>query len=278
MRGRFSSLKRLSGAVGSALLCCVWLSLASGAVAADPMPKIPALTGYVVDETGSISEAWKSRTEGLARNTFEATGAQIAALVVRTTAPLEAFDYGLAVAEAWELGSAENDDGLLLLVALDDRKVRFFTGYGLEGLLPDGRLGSILDRHVTPALKAGDTGQAVYNGLAAVSAIITASGARAPAPKKRKGISPLWLLLLVFVVPALIRLAAGSPKPSSGGNPTMYGGGFGGPFGSGYGSGYGGGFSGGRGYGGGGFGGFGGSGGFGGLGGGFGGGGAGRGF
>ena len=66
-------------------------------------------------------------------------------LTVESTAPEDIFDYGLRVAEAWQLGSREKDDGLLLVVASRDRKLRFFTGYGLEGVLPDGKLGRILD-------------------------------------------------------------------------------------------------------------------------------------
>src|SRR5205085_1748837 len=113
-------------------------------------PAVPPIPAPVVDTAGILDADDERVLESLAYDVRQTTSAEIAVLTVRTTAPLDEFTYGMKVVSAWQLGSAEKDDGLLLLVAVDDHRARFFPGYGLEGVLPDGRLGAILDRFVVP--------------------------------------------------------------------------------------------------------------------------------
>ncbi len=221
---------------------------------------IPGRAGPVVDEAAVLSATHEAAIESLARELKAKTGAEIAVLTVKSVAPLDEFSYGMRVVEAWKLGQAGKDNGLLLLVAIDERRIRFFTGYGLEGLLPDGKTGAILDQHVVPHVRRGDFGTGVYNGMAAAAALIASDAGvklTGVAPYqgrrvRRRG-NPLMLpYLLFFGLPGLFMRGRRRRMMFM---PMFFGGGFGG-------GGFGGGF------GGGGFG----------MGGGFGGGGAGRGF
>lgn len=182
-----------------------------GAAAADPAP---ALRGPLVDEAGVVEPEMARAVEALARELQAKTGAEVAALTVRSTAPLTAFDYGMRVLEEWRLGRAGRDDGLLLLVVVDERQVRFFQGYGLEGILPDGRLGAILDQEVLPAFRAGSYGRGIHDGLRAAAAVIAEDagvvldGRFTPRPPAPQGIDTATLLLLLFVVIVLLSIVA----------------------------------------------------------------------
>ena len=238
-----------------AALVLAGLALAAAA-SAQPLAPIPPLTGPVVDLAGLLSPPQAARLDALARELQSKTGAQIAVLTVESTAPEEIFDYGLRVAETWQLGDREKDDGLLLLVASRDRKLRFFSGYGLEGVLPDGKLGRILDRYAIPQLQRGEPGEGIIGAMQAAASEIAAeagvelTGAAPRAAPVAPPIDPRWLILLVILLLLLMRFFG--PPPGMRGRrryrPVLWGGGLGG-IGSG---GFGGGFRGGGGFGGGG--------------------------
>jgi uncharacterized protein len=232
--------------------------LVPGAHAAEP--DIPPLSGPVVDSANVISAQYGAAIAALAKELEQKTGAELAVLTVATTAPLSEFDYGLAVLDRWQLGKKDQDNGLLLLVAIEDRRIRFFTGYGLEGILPDGRLGAILDEHIVPVLKAGDIGGGLYAGAYAAASVIAGDAnvqltGVAPPPARRRttgrrGIASL-LPLLFMAMPGL--LFGRRRRHRMGYLPVFWGGGFGGGgFGGGMGGGFGGGFGSGGGFGGGG--------------------------
>jgi len=249
------------------------LVLGAAPVRGEVLP-VPALTGPVVDDAHVIDDANARAITALSYELKQKTGAEIAVLTVPTTAPEDVFTYGMRVADAWKLGSEQKDDGLLLVVATDDRKMHFFSGYGLEGILPDGKLGGLLDDYVLPGFKQGDYGGGIHAGVRAAGEVIAADAGVTltgtpvqRARRGRRGPSPfawIWVLIVLWVL-------FGSRGRRGGGSvPPFFGGGFGGR--GGFGGTLGGGFGGGFGGGGGGFGGFGGGGG------GFGGGGAGRGW
>ena len=113
-----------------ALLLC-W------AVAALADVAVPPLTGRVVDQTGTLSSSDIASLTQTLRDFEARKGSQIAVLIVPTTAPETIEQYSIRVAEAWKVGRKKVDDGAILVVAKDDRKLRIEVGYGLEGALPD---------------------------------------------------------------------------------------------------------------------------------------------
>jgi uncharacterized protein len=214
-------------------------------------PPVPELTGRVVDSANVIAAGEANAVENLSRELEQKTGAQIAVLTIPTVKPLEPFDYGMQVVDHWKLGSAEKDDGLLLLVVTEDRRVRFFQGYGLEGILPDGKLGRILDDYVTPLFKQGRIGAGIHAGMRAAADVIAADAGVeltgqpvAPVRTQSRGLTPqqVRFLLLVLIVVLVIGSQGGGGRRRLRGGPVYWGGGgFGGGFGGGWGGGFGGG-------------------------------------
>jgi uncharacterized protein len=233
----------------------VLLLLASAAVCAAEEPSIPKPAGYVSDTAGVMGE-WAAKTEALCREIEGRTTSEIAVLTVKTTVPLDAQQYAQQVFDRWKIGKKGKDNGVLILVAVDDRKMWIATGYGVEGVLPDGKVGEIRDRVLLPMFRQSRYGEGIFLGAKAVGSVL--AGGRVDAPKReqkgRRFSLPLDLILfLLFGVFILIRGIFsdffGSRRRHGGG---AYLGGFGGGgFGGGGFGGFGGGFSGGGGAGGG---------------------------
>ncbi|HEY6456853.1 MAG TPA: YgcG family protein [Steroidobacteraceae bacterium] len=124
---------------------------------------VPALTGHVVDQTGVLSAQQRATLEQTLR-AFEARkGSQIAVLIVPSTAPEAIEQYGIRVAEQWQLGRRKIDDGAILLVARDDHTLRIEVGYGLEGALTDATSKRIISEIIVPHFRQGD----FYGGVSA---------------------------------------------------------------------------------------------------------------
>lgn len=248
-----AATRRPSALPVSLLGFCLWLTLMHAAVAQEPT--IPVARGYVSDYVGVVDASTTRYLNDLIQDLKDKTGAEIAIVVVESTAPLTDFDYAMKIAEAWKPGTKGKDNGIVFLVATKDRKMRILTGYGVEGILPDGRVGEIRDRLVRPAFRRSDYSGGIRAATEEMAAIIARSagvqlrtvplnhGAGTTRPIA-SGLLPILLLiiflLLLFRFP-LLPLFMGPGSRRAG-------------FGSGFGGGFGGGFSGG----GGGFGGFGG--------------------
>jgi uncharacterized protein len=130
------------------------LAVLSGAAAAQvATPAVAPPQGLVTDRAGVIDASTRERLTRLLEELRQKTGAEIAVLTVDTTEPLDDFTYAMQVADAWKIGRKGEDTGALVLVAVRDRKVRVLTGYGLEGILPDGLVGAIQDRYMVPAFR-----------------------------------------------------------------------------------------------------------------------------
>ena len=166
-------------------------------------------------------------------------------------------DYSLQLGRAWGIGNQEKNSGVLMLVAVNDRKSRIEVGYGLEGALPDGKTGRIQDDYMLPYFKDGDYSSGVKNGFDAVIAEvceeynIEVPDGVSPAESKAESsaaetIMTIIVLMAVFGI-AFIPRFRGPRGPHSGGRYYRGGGFYGGGFGGGSGGSSGGGFSGGGG-------------------------------
>lgn len=253
---------------GVLLLCALAAFWASYAAAQEP--HYPAPTGYVVDEAGLLTPETVARLTAVCDELDTKTECQIGIAVVRSIAPLEIEDYAVRLFEQWGVGSQTLDEGVLLVVAEQERRVRIEVGYGLEGILPDGRVGGILRSEVVPHLRHNDWNAGVAGGVVALARVIAEDrgvtlaslegdwvpqAAPEHRPRRRGAIAAILPLLLAFF---LISIFSGGRRRRGRGRgslwPWIFFGGFGG------GSFGGGGFGGGSFGGGGGFGGFGGGG------------------
>jgi uncharacterized protein len=216
----------------SALVALLALAAVSHAAPAVPLPQPE---GFVTDTAHVLSPATRARVTALLAELQARTGAEIAVVTVETTAPLDDFGYAMALMDAWKPGRKGEDTGLVFLLAMRDRKVRIVTGYGLEGILPDGLVGAIEDREIVPRLRAGDVDGAVWHGVATLATRIAASRGvtltGTPPPEAGSPIAlPPWVLLLLFLlVVAVVLYQASHPGLLPGGIFfPPFGGGFGG--------------------------------------------------
>ncbi len=139
------------------------------AAAAETFPKP---TGAVNDFAGVIPAQYKSRMENLAREVLEKTGTAIVVATVETIGDNDPNDYANRLYQAWGIGKKGEDKGVLIFLAVKERRVRIETGYGVEGILPDGLAGEILDRYAIPYFREGDYGRGFSETMAAVSSVV----------------------------------------------------------------------------------------------------------
>jgi uncharacterized protein len=168
--------------------------------APDKLQAIPALSGPVVDLTGTLSPAQIDQLSQKLRALHEKYGAQMQVLLVPTTLPEDAFSYSLRVVEKWQLGTKEKDQGLLLLIAKNDRKSQIQTGYGLEGVIPDIVAKSLLIDTLAPFLRNGDFAGGINTTIDAAFQRISGEVTAMPVPKKSRGKekAPDWMGPVIF--------------------------------------------------------------------------------
>lgn len=137
-------------------------------------PPIPEAVGFVNDHAGKLDESTRARLEAFLDQVQRKTGAQFAVLIMPSTAPVSPSEYKVAVFQRWGIGRRGQDDGLLMLVAIEEREVRFETGYGLEGTLPDGLQSRIFRQEMAPRFREGDYAGGITAGVLACAARIAA--------------------------------------------------------------------------------------------------------
>jgi uncharacterized protein len=185
------------------LMCWAFVALAQVAV--------PPLTGRVVDQTGTLSSGDIAALSQKLKDFEARKGSQIAVLIVPTTAPEEIEQYSIRVAEAWKIGRKKVDDGAILLVAKNDRKLRIEVGYGLEGALTDVTSQRIIDEIITPKFRSGDFAGGISAGVDRIIGVI--DGEPLPAPKRQQdygsssdleGLFP-FAIFGIFIVGGILR-------------------------------------------------------------------------
>ncbi|QLH52390.1 MAG: TPM domain-containing protein [Candidatus Accumulibacter cognatus] len=196
----------------------LWLLVGAGFAGADVQQVIPRLAARVTDLTSTLDVEQRRRLDDRLAAFEKAKGSQIAVLIVPTVQPESVEQYALRVVESWKLGRRGVDDGALLLIAKDDRKLRIEVGYGLEGALNDATAKRIISETIAPRFKRGDFYGGIDAGIAAMMQVI-AGEALPPAARiegaRRADVDDHFEMLLligfvlVFVVGGVLRAIFG---------------------------------------------------------------------
>ena len=164
----------------------LWLSLCLPfAACAQPLAAIPALDSPVVDTTGTLDAAAKQQLEQQALALQQRKGSQLQVLMVASTQPETIEQYTQRVFDGWKLGRKGVDDGVLVVVAKDDRKVRIQPGYGLEGAIPDITAGRVIREYMAPKFRNGDYAGGLADATAQLVKLI--DGEPLPEPMSEQG-------------------------------------------------------------------------------------------
>ncbi len=168
-------------------------------MASAALAEIPALTSRVTDTTQTLSSEQKTALEAKLQVFEQKKGSQIAVLIVPTTQPEDIAQYAIRVVEKWKIGREKSDDGLLVLLAKDDRKMRIEVGYGLEGTIPDLTAKRVISEVMAPRFKQGDFAGGIDAGLDKLIGLVDGEALPAPATPAAGGMDIGNLLpLLLF--------------------------------------------------------------------------------
>jgi uncharacterized protein len=230
------------------------LSLGSSALAAEP--RFPALTGRVVDDAGVLNASTRNELTDMLAAHERATGEQVVVVTLDSLQGFSIEDFGYQLGRYWGIGQRGKNNGVLLIVAPKEHKVRIEVGYGLEGWLTDATSRTIIETDILPSFKRGDFNAGVLAGTTSILKVLGGSGAPMDHSFLNDHFVPIRLLfdLLVFIIILVIRVTAARNAPKRSLNdtdegaywgPGVYPGGGGGGFSGGGGSFGGGGASGG---------------------------------
>lgn len=176
--------------------------------------QVPALTGPVVDGAGMLSASTEANLSQLIKNVRDSGGTQLQVLTVPELNGLSIEEASVKVTDTWKLGSAKEDDGVLLMVAAKERRVRIEVGQGREGVLPDAIASRIVREVIIPRFREGDANGAITAGVYAILHYTDPDFApSAAAPSKREpGGSGLALLFMLFMLVVFLQSLFGSRR------------------------------------------------------------------
>jgi len=129
----------------------------------------PNYSAYVNDYAGVMQSGSKTQTEDLIAKVEKDTNCQIAVAIVNSLEGISVEEYAVTLFEKWGVGKKKEDNGVLLLVAIEDKKLRIEVGYGLEGTITDLEAGNIIDNVIVPKFKQNDYSTGVYDGVVAIA-------------------------------------------------------------------------------------------------------------
>lgn len=185
-------MRRLAAArfaLGCLLVACTLAAWAQVAV--------PNLTRRVTDLTATLTAAQTAALENKLAAFEAARGSQIAVLILPTTQPEDIAQFGIRVADRWKIGREKADDGVILIVAKDDRTLRIEVGYGLEGAIPDAIARRVIDEVIVPRFRDGDYAGGVDAGVTQLMKLIEGEALPPPAPGYAEG-DDAWFGFLVM--------------------------------------------------------------------------------
>ena len=209
--------------------------------------QVPPLKARINDYADILTSSQENQLEELLAKAETKTASQVVLLTVSSLDGDALEDFSIRVAEKWKIGQKGLDNGVILLIALGEKKIRIEVGYGLESVLTDLKSGYIIRNIITEKFKKGDFFEGIYQGLNAINGIITREYEIPPEQlakykkAQKRGKSVFFPFLFVFIIILLANIFRGGRRR---GGSVFWGGGFGGGSGGGIG---GGGFSGGGG-------------------------------
>lgn len=196
---------RIALALVAVLVVALTLTVPQRAAAQEVV--IPQFSGWVTDTTGTLDNATRmSLSQKLAALEKE-KGSQIAVLIVPTTGSESIESYATRAFSQWRLGRSRVDDGILLVVAKDDRRLRIEVGYGLEGAVPDISAGRIIREQITPEFRAGNYAKGVVAGVDSLIALVQGEALPPPAPRAQSAADDddkPWVMLLPLAFMSLL--------------------------------------------------------------------------
>ena len=180
------------------VLLCMAVLLPGAAAALE----VPALKGRVNDYGGMLPPEAERRLETLLKDLEEKDSTQVVVLTVPSLDGDSLEDFSMRVAERWKIGRKGLDNGAIMVIARDDRKVRIEVGYGLEGRLTDLTAGQIIRDRIVPEFRAGRFDQGVLNGVVALTEVVRGEYQAAAQPQigpAASGVEDLMPFVLVFI-------------------------------------------------------------------------------
>lgn len=185
-----------------------WVTLTLSSAWAQALVPVPPLTARVMDQTGTLAPGDVAALEQQLKAFEQQRGTQIVVLVLPSTAPEDIADFTQRLGDAWKIGRREVGDGVLLVVALNDRRLRIAPAKSLEGAVPDLAAQRIIDQVITPAFRRGDVAGGLREGLTHLQARIEGEALPLPAAggqgAKTPGAAEVdWLNLAVLLLVAL---------------------------------------------------------------------------
>lgn len=181
----------------------------------------PSNEFYIYDETNLISKETKDYIVDINKKLENSTGSQVVVAIIDSLNNIEIEDYAVQLFRHWGIGDKDKNNGVLFLIAKEEREVRIETGYGLEGALPDGKTGNVLDKYVVPSLRKDDYDTGIRNGFSALVDIICKEYEinidELQVVEPKSDINSIFILLVVFLIIVIIIVISDSTTGGHGG-------------------------------------------------------------
>ena len=194
--------------VAGLMAMAVWLVLALPGLT---QPAFPELTGRVVDQADLLSATKEAELETRLAALERDTSDQLVVVTVRSLDGYDIADYGTQLGRHWQIGQKDGDNGVLLIVALEERKIRIEVGYGLEGILTDALSALIIHEQITPAFKEGGFERGIEQGVVAIEQQLRLdpeeARARAAEVEAARADVPVGALIIIALVFGFILIA-----------------------------------------------------------------------
>lgn len=190
----------------------LWLLLATAAAAQSP-PPVPR--EYVTDQAGILPAEAEARLNARLKQFDEETSNQVLVAIFPSLPSASLEDFTIRTAQAWRAGRAKLDNGAVLFVFVQDRKVRIEVGYGLEGALPDVTAHRIIEEQITPRFRAGDYAGGLEAGVGAIIAATRGEYKAEPRPAAGGGGGEgidVWMVILVIIVLIIMSRGGGGGR------------------------------------------------------------------